>query len=126
LSPADLKLVKKLSELAARKRERIEHMKAFRKMKESKLPSLSSNLIALVISIFFLVIILQGMLVNYWLQSWYIFFPCAAGPHLDNMLHSTLSYPISLFRLLLQVYYLEITMTENSRVLQHRPLQVRV
>ncbi|KAJ8423272.1 hypothetical protein Cgig2_022156 [Carnegiea gigantea] len=63
LSHADLKLVKELSELAARKRERIERMKAFRKRKESKRSSSSSNLIALVISIlFFLVIILQGVL----------------------------------------------------------------
>ncbi|CAO2818682.1 unnamed protein product [Amaranthus hypochondriacus] len=62
LFPSDLKLVKELSELAARKRARIERIKAFRKMKEAKRPASGSSVTALVITVlFFLIIVFQGV-----------------------------------------------------------------
>ncbi|KAH9626862.1 hypothetical protein KSS87_002262 [Heliosperma pusillum] len=60
LNASDLKLVKELSEIAARKRARIERMKALRKMKQTKRPTYSSSLTALIITLlFFIVIIFQ-------------------------------------------------------------------
>ncbi|XP_057516796.1 uncharacterized protein LOC130797993 isoform X2 [Amaranthus tricolor] len=62
LFPSDLKLVKEFSELAARKRARIERIKAFRKMKEAKRPASGSSITALVITVlFFLIIVFQGV-----------------------------------------------------------------
>ncbi|GAB4830602.1 hypothetical protein Ancab_020368 [Ancistrocladus abbreviatus] len=62
LSASDLKLVREISELAAKKRARIERMRAQRKMRASKGSSSSSNIIAMVITIiFFVVIIIQGL-----------------------------------------------------------------
>lgn len=62
LNASDLKLVRELTELAARKRARTERVKALRKMKEAKRQSSSSSLIALIITIFFfLVILFQGI-----------------------------------------------------------------
>lgn len=62
LNASDLKLVKELSELAARKRARIERMKALRKIKAAKRQSSNSSIIALIITVlFFLVILFQGL-----------------------------------------------------------------
>ncbi|KAF7818114.1 putative transmembrane protein [Senna tora] len=62
LDAADQKLVKEISELALRKRERIKKIKAVRKMKARKASSSYTGFSALVITIFFLtVIILQGI-----------------------------------------------------------------
>lgn len=67
LDAGDQKFVKELAELALRKRARIKKMKAVRKMRASKSSSSSStytNLSAMVITVFFfLVIILHGKLV---------------------------------------------------------------
>ncbi|KAK9685038.1 hypothetical protein RND81_10G250800 [Saponaria officinalis] len=62
LSASDLKLVKELSELAARKRARIERMKALRKMKDTTKRSTSTtNLTAMLMTaLFFIVILFQG------------------------------------------------------------------
>lgn len=65
LDAGDQKFVKELAELALRKRARIKKMKAVRKMKASKSSSSSSytNVSAMVITVFFfLVIILHGKL----------------------------------------------------------------
>ncbi|KAK9747588.1 hypothetical protein RND81_02G002000 [Saponaria officinalis] len=63
LNASDLKLVKELSETAARKRARIERMKALKKMKQTKRPTSNTTLPALVITLlFFIVIIFQGAL----------------------------------------------------------------
>lgn len=63
LDAADQKLVKELAELALRKRARIKKLKAMRNMKARKAPSPYTGLSALVITIFFLtIIILQGKL----------------------------------------------------------------
>ncbi|KAL9274389.1 hypothetical protein AKJ16_DCAP27241 [Drosera capensis] len=60
LNDSDIKIMKEISELAARKRARIERMKALRRMKAPKKSS-SGSLTALVITaIFFLVIFVQG------------------------------------------------------------------
>ncbi|XP_039685733.1 uncharacterized protein [Medicago truncatula] len=64
LDAGDHKFVKELAELALRKRARIKKMNAVKKMKASKLPSSSTytNLSAMVITIFFfLVIIFHGI-----------------------------------------------------------------
>lgn len=62
LTASDLKLVKELSELAARKRARIERIKAVRRMKDTKRPSSGSSVTALVITVlFFLIIVFQGV-----------------------------------------------------------------
>ncbi|XP_021768698.1 uncharacterized protein LOC110733001 [Chenopodium quinoa] len=62
LTASDLKLVKELSELAARKRARVERIKAFRKMKDAKRSSSSSSVTAMVITVlFFLIIVFQGI-----------------------------------------------------------------
>ncbi|KAL3515926.1 hypothetical protein ACH5RR_022828 [Cinchona calisaya] len=61
LDLADMKLVKEISELAILKRKRTERMKTLQKMRKEKTPSMSSSLIALVVTaLFFLVIIFQG------------------------------------------------------------------
>lgn len=61
LTASDLKLVKELSELAARKRARMERIKAYRKMKDTKRSSSGSSVTAMVITvIFFLIIVFQG------------------------------------------------------------------
>ncbi|XP_074267708.1 uncharacterized protein LOC141591261 [Silene latifolia] len=61
LNASDLKLVKELSEIAARKRARIERMKALRKMKQTKRPNYTSSITALIITLlFFIIIIFQG------------------------------------------------------------------
>lgn len=60
LNDSDIKIMKEISELVARKRARIERMKAIRRMKAPKKSS-SGSLTALVITaIFFLVIFVQG------------------------------------------------------------------
>ncbi|KAL2323729.1 hypothetical protein Fmac_028108 [Flemingia macrophylla] len=64
LDAGDQEFVKQLAELALRKRARVKKMKAVRKMKASKSSSSSTytNLSAMVITVFFfLVIILQGI-----------------------------------------------------------------
>ncbi|KAL2935006.1 DNA translocase FtsK [Bienertia sinuspersici] len=62
LTASDLKLVKELSELAARKRARIERIKAVRKMKDTKRPTSGSSVTALVITVlFFFIIVFQGV-----------------------------------------------------------------
>ncbi|XP_021836871.1 uncharacterized protein [Spinacia oleracea] len=62
LTASDLKLVKELSELAARKRARVERIKAFRKMKDAKRSSSGSSVTAMVITVvFFLIIVFQGI-----------------------------------------------------------------
>ncbi|KAL5220395.1 hypothetical protein ABZP36_025108 [Zizania latifolia] len=63
LDAADQKLVSELSELAMLKRARIERMKALKKMKNSKPASSIGNLVALIITVIFcLVILWQGIL----------------------------------------------------------------
>ncbi|CAI9771114.1 unnamed protein product [Fraxinus pennsylvanica] len=65
LDAADQKLIKEITELAMIKRARIERMKALKKMKAAKSSSMSSssgNLIAMLFTLlFFIVIIFQGM-----------------------------------------------------------------
>lgn len=66
LDAADQKLISELSELASLKRARIERMKALKKMKNTKPASSIGNLVALIITIIFcLVILWQGTLTNY-------------------------------------------------------------
>ncbi|XP_008778628.1 uncharacterized protein LOC103698405 [Phoenix dactylifera] len=61
LDAADQKLIREISELAMLKKARIERMKALKKMKNAKSTSSSSNLVALIITaLFCLVIIWQG------------------------------------------------------------------
>ncbi|GLT98967.1 hypothetical protein SLE2022_164380 [Rubroshorea leprosula] len=62
LDAADQKLISELTELARLKRTRIERMKALKKMKAARASSSNSNILALVFTIIFcLVIIFQGM-----------------------------------------------------------------
>ncbi|KAL8158936.1 hypothetical protein V2J09_000473 [Rumex salicifolius] len=61
LNASDMMLVKKISEIAAMKRERIERSRALKKMKGAKGSSCGCNLVAMVITVIFLiVIIIQG------------------------------------------------------------------
>lgn len=61
LDSADLKLIKEITEIAMLKRARIERMKALKKMKAAKQSSPNSNILAMVFTVlFFLVIIFQG------------------------------------------------------------------
>lgn len=62
LDAADQKLIKELTELAMMKRARIERMKAMKKMKVSKNSASTGNLLAMICTIIFcLVIIFQGV-----------------------------------------------------------------
>ncbi|ONI14782.1 hypothetical protein PRUPE_3G008100 [Prunus persica] len=62
LDAADQKLVREITELAKRKRARIEQRKAAKKMKASKSSSLQSGISAMIITLlFFFVIIFQGI-----------------------------------------------------------------
>lgn len=62
LDAADQKLIKELTELAMLKRSRVERMKALKKMKAAKASSSNGNLIAMVFTVLFcLVIIFQGV-----------------------------------------------------------------
>lgn len=62
LDAADQKLINELSELAMLKRARVERMKALKKMKNSKPASSIGNLVALIITVIFcLVILWQGV-----------------------------------------------------------------
>ncbi|XP_052164783.1 uncharacterized protein LOC127781781 [Oryza glaberrima] len=66
LDAADQKLISELSELASLKRARIERMKALKKMKNTKPASSIGNLVALIITIIFcLVILWQGVFSKY-------------------------------------------------------------
>lgn len=63
LDTADHKLIRELAELARLKRARMERMKASKKMKAAKTSSSNGNVLAMLFTIiFFLVIIFQGML----------------------------------------------------------------
>ena len=63
LDASDQKLMKEITELAMRKRARIERHKALKKMRAAKTSSWSSSLSAMVITIVFcLIIIYQGIL----------------------------------------------------------------
>ncbi|XP_009363122.2 uncharacterized protein LOC103953116 [Pyrus x bretschneideri] len=62
LDAADQKLVREITELAKRKRARIEQMKVAKKMKASKSSSFYSGISALIITLlFFFVVIFQGI-----------------------------------------------------------------
>ncbi|KAJ0034422.1 hypothetical protein Pint_24304 [Pistacia integerrima] len=62
LDSADLKLIKEITEIAMLKRARIERMKALKKMKAAKQSSPNSNILAMVFTVLFcLVIIFQGL-----------------------------------------------------------------
>ncbi|BBG98585.1 hypothetical protein Prudu_008024 [Prunus dulcis] len=62
LDAADQKLVREITDLAKRKRARIEQRKAAKKMKASKSSSLQSGISAMIITLlFFFVIIFQGI-----------------------------------------------------------------
>uniref|UniRef100_A0A0D9V016 Transmembrane protein n=1 Tax=Leersia perrieri TaxID=77586 RepID=A0A0D9V016_9ORYZ len=62
LDAADQKLISELSELAMLKRARVERMKALKKMKNSKPASSIGNMVALIITVIFcLVILWQGV-----------------------------------------------------------------
>lgn len=66
LDAADQKLMKEITELAMRKRARIETLKALKKMRAAKTSSWSSSLSAMVITIVFcLIIIYQGISSRY-------------------------------------------------------------
>ena len=65
LDAADMKLVKEISELARMRRARIEQRREMKKMRKDKASSSNTNLIALVITFLFcLVIIFQGNIVS--------------------------------------------------------------
>ncbi|GMH02290.1 hypothetical protein Nepgr_004129 [Nepenthes gracilis] len=71
LNASDLKLMREISELTAKKRARIERMKALGMMRSPRRSPSSSSLIAMVVTIlFFAVIILQGLCSrnNFWVR----------------------------------------------------------
>ncbi|XP_006644101.1 uncharacterized protein LOC102699440 isoform X2 [Oryza brachyantha] len=80
LDAADQKLISELSELAMLKRARVERMKALKKMKNSKPASSIGNLVALIITVIFcLVILWQGVFSRHWASISFHGSPISSG-----------------------------------------------
>ncbi|KAG8653313.1 hypothetical protein MANES_05G013000v8 [Manihot esculenta] len=79
LDAADQKLVQEITELAMRKRARIERIRVLKKMREAKSSSWNSTLYAMAFTVvFFLILVFQGI------------FGCAGGESMSMQVHESI------------------------------------